>query len=70
VTGGRPLSFSWLIDGGSRSPDLAEGNAEGARIPIDKSLKRPGGSLGTTEKIHNTSVIFQLGLFLVIIETA
>jgi len=34
VTGGRPLSFSRLISGGSRSsPDLWGENAEGASIP-------------------------------------
>jgi len=34
VTGGRPLSFSRLISGGSRSsPDFLGENAEGARIP-------------------------------------
>jgi len=34
VTGGRPLSFSRLISGGSRSsPDLSGENAEGASIP-------------------------------------
>jgi len=34
VTGGRPLCFSRLISGGSRSsPDLSGENAEGASIP-------------------------------------
>ncbi|MBA7682595.1 hypothetical protein ES703_90947 [subsurface metagenome] len=34
VTGGRPLSFSRLISGGSRSSsDLSGENAEGASIP-------------------------------------
>ena len=34
VTGGRPLSFSRLISGGSRSsPDFLGENAEGASIP-------------------------------------
>ena len=33
VTGGRPLSFSRRITGGSRSPELVEGNAEGEGLP-------------------------------------
>jgi hypothetical protein len=33
VTGGRPPSFSWLICGGSRSPEPVEGSAEGASFP-------------------------------------
>jgi hypothetical protein len=33
VTGGRSLSFSRRISGGTRSPELAEGNAEGTRLP-------------------------------------
>jgi hypothetical protein len=33
VPGGRPPSFSRLISGGNRSPELVEGNAEGARLP-------------------------------------
>jgi len=33
MPGGRPSSFSRLISGGNRSPELAEGNAEGAELP-------------------------------------
>jgi hypothetical protein len=33
VPGGRPPSFSRLISGGNRSPELVEGNAEGAELP-------------------------------------
>ena len=32
-TGGRALFFSRLGYGGNRSPELVEGNAEGARLP-------------------------------------
>jgi len=51
VTGGRPLSFSRLISGGSRSPEPVEGNAEGAKTPLLISRRKDqAGSLGTEEK--------------------
>ncbi len=51
VTGGRPLSFSRLISGGSRSPEPVEGNAEGAKYPLLISRRKDqAGSLGTEEK--------------------
>ena len=52
VTGGRPLSFSRLISGGSRSsPDLSGENAEGAKTPLLISRRKDqAGSLGTEEK--------------------
>ena len=39
-TGGRALFFSRLGYGGNRSPEPVEGNAEGARSPVNKSLKK------------------------------
>jgi hypothetical protein len=62
--GGRPLCFSRLISGGSRSPQPVEGNAEGASLPAIASRsgeaggnppsisrrKDQAGSLGTEEK--------------------
>ncbi|MFO8166157.1 MAG: hypothetical protein R6T98_16675 [Desulfatiglandales bacterium] len=33
VTGGRVLSFRNVSVGGTRSPELVEGNAEGAKLP-------------------------------------
>jgi hypothetical protein len=52
VTGGRSLSFSRLISGGSRSsPDLSGENAEGAKNPLLISRRKDqAGSLGTEEK--------------------
>ena len=52
VTGGRPLSFSRLISGGSRSsPDLLGENAEEAKTPLLISRRKDqAGSLGTEEK--------------------
>jgi len=54
VTGGRPLSFSQLISGRSRSsPDLSGENAEGAKNPLLISRRKDPAhreSLGTEEK--------------------
>jgi len=52
VTGGRPLSFSRLISGGSRSsPDLSGENAEGAKTPPQIGRRKDQAeSLGTEEK--------------------
>jgi hypothetical protein len=51
VTGGRPLSFSRRINGGNRSPELVEGNAEGGKTPLlIRRRKDQAGSLGTKEK--------------------
>ncbi len=37
VTGGRPLRFSRLINGGSRSPRVVGGMRRGQESPADKS---------------------------------
>ena len=64
MPGGRPLSFSRLVSGGTHSSELVEGNAEGASLPAIASRsgeaggappqisrrKDQAGSLGTEEK--------------------
>ncbi len=64
MTGGRPVSFSRVIGGGSRSSELVEENAEGVSLPAIASRsgeaggtppqisrrKDQAGSLGTEEK--------------------
>jgi hypothetical protein len=41
ATGGRPPSFSRLINGGNRSPRLVGGMRRGQDSPVNKSLKKP-----------------------------
>jgi hypothetical protein len=44
--------FSWLISGGSRSPEPAEGNAEGGPVsPADKPLKIPARETRNEKKV-------------------
>ena len=57
VTGGRPLSFSRRINGGSRSPELVEGNAEGAGIPLlRRRRKTRPGALEQRKSPHGSPV--------------
>ena len=57
MPGGRPSFFLQLIGEVRRSPELVEGNAEGARFirlrrnpPLIRRRKDQAGSLGTEEK--------------------